>query len=134
MTSIRTDHQALAVAREMARNMGEQMSRGQAPIRERRGTIPEALARLVRDAGGQMVFFEPPQSEVFLKAYRTEMRREDAAVFARQAREWGACVVRPDWRDTDDDLPDYWHLRWERVVEHTRAVAATWLDACGPTR
>ena len=133
LTSIRTDPQALAVARELARGLGEQMSAFQAPVREWRGTIPEAMARLVRDAGGRLVFFEPPQSDVFMKGYRTAVRREDAAEFARQAREWGACVVRPAFGYTDDDLPDLWHLRPERVAEYTRAVALTWLDTCSPT-
>jgi hypothetical protein len=133
-TSIRSDPATLAVAREQARRLGEQMARYDVPMREWRGTIPEDLARLVRAAGGHVVFFEPPQSEAFLRAYRKEVRREDAAAFAHQARAWGACVVRPAFTYSDEDLPDWWHLRPERVAEYTRAVAVGWLETCAAAR
>ena len=35
---------------------------------------------------------------------------------------------------SDDDLPDFWHLRPERVAEYTRAVATAWLRTCSPER
>ncbi len=135
LTSIRADSQALAVARGLARDLGEQMSAYQVPVGGWRGTIPEALAHLVKRVGGRVVFFEPPLSEVFMKGYRTEVRRRDAEIFTSQAREWGTCVVRPAFTYSDDDLPDFWHLRPERVVEYTRTVALAWLDTCaGPAR
>jgi hypothetical protein len=130
MTSIRTDPAALAVARRLARNLGEQMTRHQVPMREWRGTIPEDLVRLVGAAGGQVAFVDPPLSEVFLQAYRSPMRRKEIALFAQQARRWGACVVRPHFRYSDDDLPDLWHLKPERAVDYTRAVAEAWLESC----
>jgi hypothetical protein len=132
--SIRTDPAALAAAREAARDLGEQMARHQAPVREWQGTLPEAFVRLVQGAGGHMVFFEPPQSEVFLRGFRTKVRQEDAALFARQARAWGACVVRPAFAYSEDDLPDFWHLRPERAADYTRAVAVAWLETCAAAR
>jgi hypothetical protein len=39
-------------------------------------------------------------------------------------------VVKPSFAYGDDDLPDAWHLRPDRVVEYTRALAAGWLDTC----
>lgn len=133
-TSIRHDPAALALARRLARDLGEQLARYQAPIRDWRGTLPEVLVRLVQGAGGHVVFFEPPLGEVFLKGYRTKVRQEDAAFFARQAKEWGSCVVRPAFSYSDDDLPDFWHLRPERVIEYTRAVAVAWLETCATAR
>jgi hypothetical protein len=109
------------------------MARYQLPIREWRGTIPEDLARLVGAAGGHVVFLDLPLSEAFRDAYRSTVRRQDVALFARQARQWGACVVRPDFAYSDDDLPDLWHLRPERAAEYTRAVAAAWLGSCPET-
>jgi hypothetical protein len=134
VTSIRHDPAALEVARKLARDMGERLGRNQAPIRDWRGTLPEALARLAQSAGGGLVFFEPPLSEAFLQGYRTKVRQEDAALFALQAREWGACVVRPAFTYSDDDLPDLWHLRPERVAEFTRAVAVAWIETCAAPR
>jgi hypothetical protein len=133
-TSIRTDPAALAAARAIARRIGEEMSRWQEPMRPWDRTIAEELVRLVRQVGGRVVFFEPPQSEVFLQGYRTRVRQEDAVAFAQQAREWGACVVRPAFAYSDEDLPDLWHLRPERVTEFTRAVALTWLERCESVR
>jgi hypothetical protein len=130
-TSIRADPAAMAFARQLARQVSEQLASGQRPIREWGGTIAEDLVRLVQRGGGRVVFFDVPQSETFLRAYRTPVRQEDAAVFSRQAKEWGACVVRPGFSYSDEDLPDFWHLRLERVAEYTRALAAAWLDTCG---
>ena len=130
LTSIRTDPTALAAAREAARSIGEQMSRNQGTLSNWDGTISEDLVRLVQGAGGRVVFFEPPQSEVFMRGYRTKLRQEDVALFASLAREWGACVVRAGFAYSDDDLPDFWHLRPERVAEYTRAVATAWLRTC----
>ena len=134
LTSIRSDSTALAAARATARSIGEEMSRNQNAWRNWHGTIPEELVRLVQGAGGRVVFFEPPQSEVLMRSYRTKLRQEDVAIFARLAREWGACVVRPAFAYSDDDLPDLWHLRPERVAEYTRAVATAWLQTCSPER
>ena len=89
LTSIRTDPTALAAAREAARSIGEQMSRYQGSLSNWHGTIPEELVRLVQGAGGRVVFFEPPQSEVFMRSYRTKLRQEDVALFASLARDWG---------------------------------------------
>ena len=133
-TSIRPDPAALVPARALAWRMGDEATRFQGPIREWHGTITEALVRLVRTAGGQVVFFEPPLSEAFLQVHRTKLRQEDAGIFASQAREWGACLVRPNFTYSDDDLPDLWHLRPERVSEYTRAVATAWLENCPGAR
>jgi hypothetical protein len=78
-----------------------------------------------------LVFFELPQSEVFMRSYGTKLHQEDVALFASPASEWGACVVHPAVY-SDDDLPDFWHLRPERVAEYTRAVATAWLRTCSP--
>ena len=58
------------------------MARNQSSLRNWHGTIPEELVRLVQGAGGRVVFFEPPQSEVFMRSYRTKLRQEDVALFA----------------------------------------------------
>jgi hypothetical protein len=132
LTSIRPDPTALAAAREAARTLGEQMSRYEGPWRNWHGTIPEELVRLVQGAGGRVVFFEPPQSEELMRGYRTTLRQGNVALFASLAREWGACVVRPAFAYSDEDLPDFWHLRPERVEEYTRSVATAWLRTCSP--
>src|SRR5262249_7059034 len=131
LASIRTDPAALEPARELARRFGEQAAREQTPVAsDWNGTIPEDIVRLVSSAGGRVAFFEPPISEPFLRAYETRTRRVDAARFARQARGWGACVLRADFNSSDEDFPDLWHLSPERAPAYTRALTLTWLATC----
>ena len=131
-SSIRVDPQAVALARASALQVGEMLERHQAPMREWHGTVQEDLVRLVRDHGGRLVFFEPPLSEVFQRAYRTPLRREDVVLFGVQAGAWSSCVVRPDFQFVDDDLPDLWHLRPELAPEFSRALARAFLRDCPP--
>jgi hypothetical protein len=69
-------------------------------------------------------FFEPSQGEVFMRSCRTTLRQEDVAL-----RELGVALAY-----SDDDVPDFWHLRPERGTEYTRAVATGWLRTCSTKR
>lgn len=129
-SSIRGDPAAFAQARQSAQELGVMLLRNQAPFGDWRGSIQEDIARLVQSHGGRMVFFEPPQSEVFAQIYRTPTRRADVAAFAEQARRWGACVVRPPFSTTDEDFPDLWHLHSDRSPEFSAVLARAWLDTC----
>lgn len=129
-SSIRTDPTALASARASALEVADALERHQGPIRDWRGSIPEDLVRLVHGHGGRVIFLAPPLSDIFQRGYRTPLRREDLLLFERQVREWGACVVRPDFAYTDDDLPDLWHLRPELAPAYSRAVAASYEREC----
>lgn len=131
-SSIRVDEQAVAQARASAIQVGELLERQQAPVRDWRGTVQEDLARLVREHGGRLIFIDPPLSSVFRRAYETPLRREDVALFAQQAREWGGCVLRPDVAYGDEDLPDLWHLRPELAPAYSRALAVAFERDCGP--
>jgi len=130
-TSIRTDDAAVRAARELAQRIGLAAERSEVSMRDWSGTVPAELVRLVRQVGGQVVFLEPPLSEPFQRAYRTPLRREDVAIFAQQAQDWGACLLETPFAYTDDDLPDLWHLRAELAPAFTRAAAQAWLARCG---
>jgi len=129
-SSIRVDPAAVAQARASAVEVAGLLERQQAPMRNWNDSIQEALARLVRQHGGQVVFLAPPLSEPFQRIYRTAVRQEDIAYFARQAAEWGSCVVRPDFTYTDEDLPDLWHLKPELAPAYTQALARTFQEQC----
>ena len=129
-SSIRTDTEAVARAREQAREVAGQQLRHQAPIRDWAGTIPEDIVRLVQSHGGRVVFFQVPVNEVFAVGYRTPTRQADAAAFAEQARRWGVCVLRPAFPTTDEDFPDIWHLHPARAAEFSALLAQAWLDQC----
>lgn len=129
-SSIRRDPVAVAQARQGAFQTASMLEQNQAPIRDWRGSIQEAMAQLVRRHGGQMVFIEPPLSDVFQRIYRTDMRREDIALFARQAADWQSCVLNPKFTYTDADLPDLWHLRPELAPAFSRALAHALEQQC----
>jgi hypothetical protein len=130
-SSIREDPASFENARASAREVGAALLQNQVPFRDWTGTIEEDLVRLVQSHGGRVVFFEPPQSEVFLRTYRTPTREGDIAAFAEQARRWGACLVRPELHTTDEDFPDLWHLHASRAPEFSAALANAWVDTCG---
>lgn len=131
--SIRTDNEAVQAARRLAQEFARQMrgweGRPQAPMRGFQHTVLASLVALVNAHGGQVVFFVPPQGEVFLATYRTPLRSEDRRLFAEQARAWNALLLDPEFPYDDSDLPDLWHLRPERAPEFSRALARAWVAA-----
>jgi hypothetical protein len=129
-SSIRTDPAAVARARAVAEDINAKAMRQQAPVRDWAGTVPEDIVRLVQSHGGQVVFFQVPQSEGFVRAMHTPTRVADMAAFEEQARRWGVCVLRPSLDTTDEDFPDLWHLHPGRAPEFSAALAQAWLDAC----
>jgi len=133
-TSIRTDEAALERARALAQQWGEKWAHAwehtTEPIRDWRGTVIEDLLRLIQEVGGHLVFFVPPESEVFRRGYRSPLRQQNVVIFAEQVRNWGACLIQPAFIYTDEDLPDLWHLRPESAAKFTQILANEWLDRC----
>lgn len=129
---LRTDAAALRAAREQALRIGSQFELSDVPVRGWAGTLPEELVHVVRRVGGRVVFLAPPLIELIQRFYRKPVHREDAALFLKQAQDWGACVIVPTFAYTDDDLPDLWHLRSELAPAFTRSVAEAWLERCPP--
>jgi len=129
-TNIRSDDTALRNARALAQRYGAEFEHSTVPIRAWAGSVAEDLVRLLQQVDGQLVFFVPPESEVFRRGYRTPVRQEDVVIFAEQVRKWGACLVKPAFQYTDEDLPDLWHLRIERAPAFTQRVAEEWLAQC----
>ncbi|HET9317462.1 MAG TPA: hypothetical protein VFQ51_17855, partial [Vicinamibacteria bacterium] len=129
-SSIRTDTEAVARAREQAGEVAAQQLKYQAPIRDWAGTIPEDIVHLVQAHGGRVVFFQVPVHQMFADGYRTPIRQADTAAFAEQARRWGVCVVRPAFPVGDEDFPDVWHLHAARAPAFSEALAQAWLDEC----
>lgn len=92
----------------------------------------EAAVERVRASGGHVIFFEPPETEVFREAYASEaFLRERRAFEARaDAGHWVRLV--PAFPHTDADFPDLWHLHPSRAPAFTRALAEAWLSSPGP--
>jgi hypothetical protein len=86
---------------------------------------------LVRAHGGQVIFFRPPEAEVFEQAYVAPAWLEERRAFEARADAWGCPRLSPAFPHADDDLPDLWHLRPARAPEFTRALADAWLDHAG---
>lgn len=133
LVSFRVDAAGVQAARAQGLRFAQALTTSQAPLGGFEGTVEERLVRLVAAAGGQVVFFEPPQSTPFQRVYETPVRRADVAAFAQQARAWGTPVLRPAFVYDDADLPDLWHLRPERADAFSRALAEAWLAQARPT-
>ncbi len=131
LVSFRVDAAGIQAAREQGLRFAEALSASDAPLGDFRDTAEERLVQRVRAAGGQVVFFEPPLSRPFQRAYESDQRRADVQAFAQQARAWGTTVLRPAFVYDDSDLPDLWHLRPERASAFSAALAEAWLAAGG---
>jgi hypothetical protein len=135
LVSFRVDEAGVQAARAQGLRFAEAMlASADASLGSFEDTVEQRLVRLVQDAGGQVVFFEPPQSTPFQRVYARPARRADVAAFALQAEAWGTPVLRPAFAYDDDDLPDLWHLRPERAEAFSRALAEAWLAQRTPAR
>jgi hypothetical protein len=131
-SSIRTDDEALRAARELAHQLAAQFEQSPSRAGPWRDTVLEQLRQTLQRVGGHLVFFVPPESDVFRRIHHTQWFREDAATFASQVQEWGACFLDPAFKYTDEDLPDLWHLRPDRSPAFTVRLADEWLTKCRP--
>jgi hypothetical protein len=132
---VRTDHAGVAFARQLAISLAQNELRCQIPIRGWDGLVIADVVKLVRQAGGRVVFFSMPLHPVQAAALaETAVRRADHHHFLEKARAWGTPYIEPDIVTGDEDFPDCWHLRASRVAEYTRKLAEAWARASAAER
>lgn len=124
---IRTDLDHIEAIRQLAVTTADVWARDQTASRGwDRGVIGD-IVRLVRGAGGEVVFFEIPLHSVQLQPLRTDIRQADRQAFLEQARAWGTTVLHPDFPHGDDDFPDIFHLARSRSGAFTTSLARAWM-------
>ena len=75
----RTDPESVKAARELAASYGEHALRSPSDAVDWPHTVLQQLVRLVQSHGGRVVFFEPPESTPFRRAYATPQDVKDVA-------------------------------------------------------
>jgi hypothetical protein len=126
---VRTDQEGIALARRLALESARREMSDQRPLGKWTETVLEQIVVLVRQAGGQVVFYEMPLHSVQAAPRRTAIRMDDVASFRVQAAAWGASFLLPEFTFTDDDFPDLWHLKRSRAREFTAALARAWVGS-----
>ena len=129
---IRTDQDGVQLAKQLAMNWTKVMSTNQSPVKLPEDSVEFDLIRLVKAAGGQVVFHEMPIHSVQAPVFETPTRRADRKVFREQLARHGTLCLAPDFIAADEDIPDYWHLSKTRSPEFTKALAKAWIEASRP--
>ena len=86
-------------------------------------TVLMDVNALARRHGGRVVVFRMPLSSVQQTPYTTTARLADVEAFRRQAIVADIDYLPIEFATTDEDFPDYWHLRNSRADEFSRRVA-----------
>lgn len=100
----------------------------QRPVGSWDRTVLADLVRLIRQHGGQTVFYRMPLSSVQTVIYETPVRRKDREHFCEWARIWGTPVLDNGIQVTDQDFPDSWHLSRSRAAEFSKDVARKFIQ------
>lgn len=125
---IRTDPASLQVARKAALRFTDQSLKNEKPLREWDTAVLSDLVQLVRQHGGQVVFFEMPLSSTFARLYATPMRQEDIRIFREHARAWGTPMIRAQLSFAGEDFPDLWHVGPSLAPTFTAELAKAWVE------
>jgi hypothetical protein len=129
---IRNDLDGLQLARKLAVDWAKVVSANQTPFRLNEQSVTFDLIRLVKDMGGQVVFYDTPIHSVQAGVYQTPVRLADRKFFREQLAGLGVTYLTPDFVARDEDIPDYWHLCESRSPEFTKALAKAWIEASRP--
>jgi hypothetical protein len=119
-----TDRAAVARARKLAVELATTAKAHQVAVENWSATVLMDINALVRAYDGRVVVFRMPLSSVQRAPLSTPTRRADAESFRREAFGAGVEYLPVTFSTTDEDFPDYWHLRKSRADEFSRRVAA----------
>ena len=89
-------------------------------------TVLMDVNALVRRHGGRVVVFRMPLSSVQTRSTTTALPA-DIEAFRRQAVLSDIDYLPIEFATTDEDFPDYWHLRNSRADEFSRRVAVEYM-------
>lgn len=94
------------------------------------GSVTASIVRLVRAHGGDVMFFEMPESSYQVERHSPPARRAGEQQFGAWAADEGLSIIRTtDFTTSDDDFPDLLHMRASRSGEYSQIVAQGMLSA-----
>lgn len=120
--------------RAAATTEGRRMLDEQRLVADWDALVAADILRIVRGAGGRVVFFEMPLSTPMRVAAESEMGRANAESFRRQMEQWGTWMIPAQRTLPDDDFPDLWHMSATAADMFTRDLIAAWLARASQTR
>jgi hypothetical protein len=126
---VRNDPEGVENARRLAVRLAQDDMAHQAPGPDWDRTVVPDLVHLVHQAGGRVVFYKMPLHSVQAAPYWTALRKREVEQFRGKMAGWGTVFLTPDFSYSDEDFPDYWHLRQSRSPAFTRSLARAWLSA-----
>jgi hypothetical protein len=126
---IRADAKGVETARDLAIRMAREETEKQEPWADYDKTIVAEILRMVREAGGYVVFLDMPLSPVQQAPYDTPLRLGEREAFQGTLKAWNCIMLKPELALTESDFPDLWHLRKSLAPEFTLAVANGFIAA-----
>ena len=118
--------------RAAAADEGRRMVATQRVVDDWDASVVGDIVRLVRRAGGDVVFYEMPLSSVMRGAYETPTGISNVRSFRRQAAEWRTPILALRRSFPDEEFPDLWHLSREQSVRFTDDLVLSWQKARRP--
>jgi hypothetical protein len=126
---IRADAKGVETARELATRMARDETVNQDPWNDFDKTIVAEILKMVKNAGGYVVFLDMPLSDIQQAPYDTPLRQRERADFTTTLKAWNCIMLHPQLQYDSTDFPDLWHLRKTRAPEFTFAVANSFIEA-----
>jgi hypothetical protein len=86
------------------------------------------IIELVKQQEGEVFFVDLPACSLEREAYRSETHEANKRIIKKYLAKWEASFLVPDFDYTDNDIPDYFHLRFSRAAEFTEKLAAAYIE------
>ncbi len=116
---IRTDGAGVAMVRERIIKASQGNAK-QSPLRNWEHSVMGDIVRLARAIGGDVIFFEMPQSSYQSLSYQPDTRRADKRAFHQWALNNDLLLLEfPNFQTNDADFPDLLHMRASRTPEYS---------------
>jgi hypothetical protein len=84
------------------------------------------ILHLIRQEGGQPIFFVMPLHPIQLINTQTKIQQANRRIFLEKMASLGIPVLSPDFSTMPEDFPDIWHMARSRSKAFTVAVARAW--------
>jgi len=125
---IQTNPRLQERVRATAINFTNELLQGQGELGKWDNTVMDDFIRLIHSYNGRVIFFDMPSSSPFLNVFSKKVHQAQRADFYSLLPGWKSCVLHPDFRYSDEDFPDYWHLRRSRAEEFSTRLAESYYN------
>lgn len=87
-------------------------------------SILNNIIQLVETNGGKVVFYEMPVPSIQARVLETKMRKKDKHNFQTWLDKKGLKMVQKDFKLSDEDFPDFLHLKISKATYFTKILLA----------